>query len=239
MHNEEANIEAVVGALLRVLPAAATEWELLIVDDGSDDRTGSLADALARRDRRVRVIRHRTNRGYGAAVRAGLTAARHELVFFLDGDRQFNPVQIHALLARREDADLVVGYRRIRADSGIRGLYTWVWNALVRAVLGLRVRDVNCGFKLMRRDVVKALPLEASGATVSAELLTLAQRNGCRIAEVPVDHFPRQSGRPSGGRPDVIVRALVELGQLVRRLRQPAVPQPASASPLTVRDSSR
>ena len=231
MHNEEANIELVVRALLRVLPEAAMEWELIIVDDGSNDRTGPLADALARRDGRVRVIRHHTNRGYGAAVRAGLTAARHELVFFLDGDRQFDPVQIHALLAQGADADLVVGYRRIRADSGIRGLYTRVWNALVRAVLGLRVRDINCGFKLMR--------LEARGAAVSAELLTLAQRSGCRIVEVAVDHFPRRSGRPSGGRPDVIVRALLELGQLVRRLRQSALPQAASASRLTVRDSSR
>jgi glycosyltransferase involved in cell wall biosynthesis len=239
MHNEAANVEPVVDALLRVLPEAATEWELIIIDDGSDDGTGPLADALARRDERVRVIRHHTNLGYGAAVRAGLTAARHELVFFLDGDRQFDPVQMHELLARRADADLVVGYRRIRADPGIRGLYTRVWNALVRAVLGLRVRDVNCGFKLLRRDVVKALALEASGATVSAELLTLAQRRGCRIAEVPVDHFPRQSGRPSGGRPDVIVRALVELGQLARRLRQSAVVEAAGTSRLPARDSSR
>src|SRR5881409_277729 len=143
-HNEEENLVPMAAALLSVLPAVADEWELVVVDDGSEDATGRLADELAARHPRVRVVHHRTNRGYGAAVRSGLAAARYDYVFFTDGDHQFDVRQIVRLIPALDRADAVVGYRAHRSDPALRRLNAAGWNLLVRRLLGLSVRDVNC-----------------------------------------------------------------------------------------------
>ncbi|TMA46297.1 MAG: glycosyltransferase family 2 protein [Deltaproteobacteria bacterium] len=218
-HNEEENLVPMAAALLSVLPAVADEWELVVVDDGSEDATGRLADELAAAHPRVRVVHHRTNRGYGAAVRSGLAAARYDYVFFTDGDHQFDVRQIVRLIPALDRADAVVGYRAHRSDPALRRLNAAGWNLLVRRLLGLPVRDVNCAFKLLRREALAGIILEAEGAMVSAELLARLQARGVRMVEVAVDHFPRRHGMSSGARPRVIVRAFVELARLYRRLR--------------------
>jgi glycosyltransferase involved in cell wall biosynthesis len=217
--DEEANVVPMVEALLRVLPAVAARWELIIVDDGSRDATGRLADALASEEAAVRVVHHATSRGYGGAIRAGLAAARYEYVFFTDGDRQFDPAQITTLIAALGRADVVVGYRHARSDPLVRRLNGAGWNLLVRALLRLPVRDVNCAFKLFRRSALAGIAPEADGAMVSAELLARLARAGRRIVEVPVDHYPRHYGVPSGANPRVVARAFVELFRLYGRLR--------------------
>ncbi len=219
VHDEEANVEPMTEAVLRVLPSVAVRWELIIVDDGSRDGTAAIVDRLARERDGVRVVRHDRNRGYGAAVRSGLAACRHDYVFLTDGDRQFDPADLAALLPSLEGADVVIGYRRTRADSLPRRLNTAGWNLLVRALLGVRVRDVNCAFKLLRRDAVAGLPLRADGALLPAELLARVVRRGCRIVEVPVAHHPRVAGTPSGARPGVVLGAFGELWRLGRELR--------------------
>ena len=218
-HNEEENLVPMAAALLSILPAVADEWELVVVDDGSEDATGRLADELAARHPRVRAVHHRTNRGYGAAVRSGLAAARYDYVFFTDGDHQFDVRQIVRLIPALDRADAVVGYRAHRSDPALRRLNAAGWNLLVRRLLGLPVRDVNCAFKLLRREALSGIALEAEGAMVSAELLARLQSRGARIVEVAVDHFPRRHGTPSGARPRVIARAFVELARLYRRVR--------------------
>jgi glycosyltransferase involved in cell wall biosynthesis len=217
--NEEANVLPMAEALLRVLPVVAARWELIIVDDGSRDATGRLADALAREHPAVRVIHHATSRGYGGAIRAGLAAARYDYVFFTDGDRQFDPAQITALVAELGRADVVVGWRHARSDPFARRLNAAGWNLIVRALFRLPVRDVNCAFKLFRRSALAGIEPEADGAMVSAELMARLVRAGRRIVEVPVDHFPRRHGVPSGADPRVVARAFVELFHLYRRLR--------------------
>src|SRR5215470_13634114 len=217
--DEEANVLPVAAGLLRVLPAVAVRWELVIVDDGSRDATGRLADALARAHAAVRVVHHATSRGYGGAIRAGLAAARYEYVFFTDGDGQYDPAQIPALIAELGRADVVVGYRHARADPLARRLNAAGWNLLVRVLFGLPVRDVNCAFKLFRRSALAGIVPEADGAMVSAELLARLVRAGHRIVEVPVDHYPRRHGVPSGASPRVVARAFVELFRFYRRLR--------------------
>lgn len=236
VHDEEANLEPMVEALLEVLPRVARRWELVIVDDGSRDATPALAEALSARSAGVRTVRHPRRRGYGAAIRSGLSAARHDVVFFTDGDCQFDPAQIELLLPALAHADAVIGYRRRRADILRRRLGGVAWTWLVGTLLGVRVRDVNCAFKLITRSALDGIELKAEGATVSAELLATLQWRGCRIAEIPVEHFPRPAGRPTGGDLRVLGRAALELLRLVRRAwRRPAgAPATLTARPTAV-----
>ena len=219
-HNEETNVVPMTEALLAVLPQVARRWELIIVDDGSRDGTGALADELARKHANVSVVHHPVNRGYGAAVRSGLAAARNEFVFFTDGDRQFDPRQIGRLVAEVGRGDVIVGYRRNRADNTVRRLNAFAWNMLVRLLFRIPIRDIDCAFKLIPRRALDGYELRAEGAMVSTELLAQIIKHGHRITEVPIDHFHRQSGVSSGGDPRVIARAFAELFRLYRRLRR-------------------
>jgi glycosyltransferase involved in cell wall biosynthesis len=218
-HNEEANVVPMAEAMLAVLPRVATQWELVIVDDGSRDRTGALADEFARTHPGVRVVHHEVNRGYGGAIKSGLAASRLDYVFFTDGDRQFDPAEIERLIARLDQAEVVVGRRAQRADNVVRRLNGMAWSTLVRALFGFTVRDVDCAFKLFRRSAIAGIAPRAEGAMISTELLARIHQRGHRIVEVPVSHYPRQHGTPSGANPAVILRAFVELFRMRRQLR--------------------
>lgn len=219
LHDERENVAAVADGLRAVLPEVAERWELVLVDDGSRDGTADVVDALAAADPAVRVARHARNRGYGAAIRTGFAAARHEWLFLMDGDGQFDPRELPLLCAAHADADAVVGWRTRRADPWIRRVNTAAWNGLVRTLFRLPVRDVNCAFKLLRRDALGDGATAADGAMVSTELLARMRQRGARIVEVPVTHLPRRAGRASGAAPTVVLRAFLELGRLARALR--------------------
>jgi glycosyltransferase involved in cell wall biosynthesis len=229
--DEEANVGPLLESALALAPRLATPFELIVVDDGSRDRSAAIVDSWRRRDPRIRLLRHPANIGYGAALRSGLRAARGEWVFFTDADLQFDLAELEHLLARASDAELVVGYRAPRRDPWNRRLLAWGWGRIVRALFGLRVRDIDCAFKVIHRPVLEALPIASLGAFVSTELLVRATRAGFRIVEVPVTHRPRRAGRAKGATPRVILRALVELGSLYGDLRgaRPARPAPAVA----------
>ncbi len=216
-----ANLDRTVTSALAVLERRGLrEFEVIVVDDGSTDGTTAVADGLSARDRRVRVVHHATNRGYGAAVRSGLAAARLEWIFYTDSDGQFDLDEIDLLLAEADRCDAVIGYRRHRSDGAVRRLNQTLWAAVVRATLGVAVRDVDCAFKLLRRSYVeRVMPLESEGAVISAELLVKLQRAGARVTQVGVTHYPRSAGTPSGNNPRVIARAFRELFRLRRRLR--------------------
>ena len=219
-YNEEADVEAVVREGLAVLPRFAEAIEVVVVDDGSSDRSGEIADRLASSDPRVRVVHHRPNRGYGGAVRSGLTAARLPYVFFTDGDRQFDLADLERLLPRLAEAEVVVGYREKRADPARRRFIAWVYNRLINVLFLAPFRDVDCAFKLFRRSVFERVPLErvrSNGAFFSPELLLVLRRAGVRIAQVPVRHFPRAHGVEKGATLRVVLRAMRDL--LLLRLR--------------------
>jgi glycosyltransferase involved in cell wall biosynthesis len=191
------------------------------VDDGSSDRTGEIADELAARDSRVRVIHHPSRRGYGGAVRSGLVAATKPWIFYTDGDRQFSLEDIARLIAASEGADAVVGYREKRADPARRLFVAWVYNHLIRLLFGGGWRDVDCAFKLFRREVFVRVPLEgvrSNGAFFSPELLITLRRAGVRVRQIGVRHFPRTAGEAKGAPPKVIVRAIRDLLRLRARL---------------------
>ena len=219
--NEEDNVAPIVEEALAVLPRFADDVEITVVDDGSNDRTGAIADELARKDPRVRVIHHASRRGYGGAVRSGMVAATKSWVFFTDGDRQFALEDLGRLVEAADGADAVVGYRIKRADPTRRLFVAWVYNRLIRLLFGGGWRDVDCAFKLFRRDVFARVPLDrvrSNGAFFSPELLITLRRAGVRVRQVGVRHFPRTAHEPKGASPRVIVRAIRDLLRLRARL---------------------
>jgi len=218
-YNEERNVPGMVERLRAVLPRIADDYEIIVVNDGSADRTGAIADGLAADDAHVRVVHHPTNRGYGGALKSGFSASRKEYVFFTDGDGQFDVSEIDRLLPFVPEYDVVVGYRIDRAEGGIRKLNAGAWNVLVRRLFGISVRDVDCAFKLFKRRVFDVVHPQAEGAMISTEILARATRAGFRMTEVGVHHLPREHGKPTGANPLVIVRAFYELFKLSRRIR--------------------
>jgi glycosyltransferase involved in cell wall biosynthesis len=218
--NEEGALAGTVAALRAVLEGLSCPYEILIVDDGSRDGTGELADRLAREDSAVRVVHHPHNLGYGDALKSGFAAARLDWVFLMDADGQFDPAELPAFVRAADHADFVVGYRPSRADPVHRTLYAKIWARMMSALLGVGVRDVDCAFKLMRRSYLVRMPLEAGGAFLSAEMLAKARRMGAPFAELPVRHLPRQVGRSTGGTIRVLLRAFLELGRLWLNVRR-------------------
>ncbi len=228
-YNEETALSGTVRDLRAVLAGLGRPFEIIVVDDGSVDGTGALADRLAREDPAVRVVHHERNQGYGAALKSGFAAARLDWVFLMDSDGQFNPSELPGFVDASRDADFVVGYRAERADPIHRRLFAKAWARLMRLLLGVGVRDVDCAFKLMRRSYLAAMPLEAGGAFLSAEMLAKARRMGARFAERPVTHLPRRAGKQTGGSMRVLLRAFYEMGRLWLRVRRfrPARPSPS------------
>jgi glycosyltransferase involved in cell wall biosynthesis len=228
-HDEEANVEALVEEALIELPALAERFEIVVVDDGSRDGTGTVADRLAATHQDiVRAVHHPTNLGYGAALRSGFGAARFEHVAFTDGDRQFRVVDLGRLTARMAGADrpdVVVGYRIKRSDPPIRTLYARTYRLANRVFFGLRVTDVDCACKLFRRSALEGIRVESGGAFLSAELLIKLRAAGRSVVEVGVPHYPRTAGSPTGAKPEVILRAVRDFWRL--RLRSWASPRGA------------
>jgi len=205
--NEEDAIETVVTRALTVLAGLAADFEIIVVDDGSSDRTGALLDTLAAHDPHVRVIHFARPRGYGAALRAGFAASRLPLVAFTDSDGQFDLGDLERALPLLADADLVVGYRQARVDPTSRRLLSRIYNALVRLLLGVRVQDVNCAFKVFHRHALDAMPLVSDGYGINAEIVARADALGLRVREVGVRHFARLAGRSKvgiGSAPDAL-----------------------------------
>ncbi|MCU0611815.1 MAG: glycosyltransferase family 2 protein [Candidatus Eisenbacteria bacterium] len=213
-YNEAENIAGMVDDVIREIGLLADDVEIIVVDDGSKDATAEVVRGLAARHPQVRLVRHQVNQGYGAAVFDGLDSATKDLVFFTDGDRQFDLAEVRNLLDRASTADLVVGYRAPRRDPPLRRLNGKGWSLLVTMLFGYTARDIDCAFKLMRRPVIRRLrgEVRSRGATFSAEFLVRAKRAGFRIVEVPIrGHRPRVAGSPTGAKPSVVFRAFGEL----------------------------
>jgi glycosyltransferase involved in cell wall biosynthesis len=214
-YNEEANVGAMIEDARSVVSEITEDYEIVVVNDGSKDRTAAVVEEKAAKYPQVRLVQHPVNLGYGAAVYDGFAAATKELIFFTDGDRQFVLPEIHRLLARLGEADMVVGYRAPRRDPWARVLYGWGWSTLVTILFGYTARDIDCAFKLFKREIITTIgaEIESRGATFSAEWLVRTKRAGYKIAEVPVTHLPRVAGSQTGARLHVIKRAFKELAR--------------------------
>lgn len=226
-HNEAANLRGLVEEALETLPTLAETFEIIIVNDGSRDETSAIADELAVAHPEVRAVHHPTNLGYGAALRSGFAAARHDHLAFTDGDRQFKVVDLGRLIDRLAagDADAVVGYRIRRADPLVRTVYAKLYRLANLIFFGLKVRDVDCACKLFTRASLEGVNVESGGAFFSAELLIKLRARGRHLAEVGVPHYPRTAGSPTGAKPQVVFRAIRDFWAL--RLRLWAAPRRA------------
>lgn len=220
--NEEGNIEDIVRKTEQVLRKLALQHEIIIVDDGSTDRTGQIADQLAQENSNIRVIHHAKNLGYGEALKSGFYNARYGTVVYTDGDGQFDFSEIHKFLDKIKDSDLIIGYRIKRRDSLLRILFNKGWKLSLLVFFGLTLKDVDCGFKMVRKEVLEKIPhLESSrGAMINAELVIKAKKLGFKIAQVGVNHYPRLSGKPTGANLRVIVKSYMDLLKLWWTLKE-------------------
>lgn len=224
--NEEANIRHTVEAARMVLPKLAQTWEIILVNDGSRDATTPICDELAEQYPEVRAIHHVENRGYGAALKSGILAARLDYIFFTDSDGQFDLQELENLIDWASHYEIVTGYRAKRQDPPHRLINAWGWRTLVRMVLGVRVRDIDCAFKIFQRSVFDRIQIRSVGAMVNTEILAQANSFGMRIHEVKVSHYPRRAGKSSGANLRVIAKAFKELFRLWGQLRNVTREQP-------------
>jgi glycosyltransferase involved in cell wall biosynthesis len=219
-HNEEANIAGTVSQTIHTLQQWVQELEIIVVNDGSTDETGSILASLQQQDTRIRVVTHPVNQGYGAALASGFEAASKELVFFMDSDGQFDITDIQSFFLYIKNYDAVIGYRVKRQDSAMRKLNAWGWKMLVGLILGVHVRDVDCAFKLYHADFLHRHRLETTGAMINAELLYKLKQDGGTIKEIGVRHLPRRAGQATGANIKVILRAFLELWIYARRWKR-------------------
>jgi glycosyltransferase involved in cell wall biosynthesis len=222
-YREEANLASTVEDMLATLDAMGEWHALVVVNDGSDDKTGKIADDLAvRYPGRVYAVHHQVNKGYGAAVRTGIATALARTgaawLFLTDSDGQFRGAQLPEFLAqaRASGADAVIGYRKHRADPAMRKVNAWLWHLACRILVGVTARDVDCAYKLISRRVLEGVPLYGDRALISPELLMRIQAKGARVLERPVSHYPRMHGRPTGANLAVIGMSLAGLAGLSR-----------------------
>ncbi|MFA5238605.1 MAG: glycosyltransferase family 2 protein [Phycisphaerae bacterium] len=213
-YNEQENVERTVEQALTVLKKLNAEFEVIIVDDGSADATGQIADEISERDSRVKVVHHHPNLGYGAALQSGFKAATKKLVFYTDGDGQFDISEMPPLLPLIKQYDIVSCYRLNRQDNLIRKLNGWAWTKLACFLLNIKVRDIDCAFKLYKREIFDNIRMSSSGALIDAEILARAVRKGYCITQKGVHHYPRRAGAQTGANLRVILRAFKELFKL-------------------------
>lgn len=213
-YNEEENIEDAIRQIVSVASSLdLDEYEVIVVDDGSDDRTGEIIDRLAREDPHIKALHHPTNLGYADALKTGFKNAKMDLIFYTDSDLQFDIREIKNFLPASEDYDIVCGFRIYRFDPLTRLILAWGYNLLARTIFRLRVRDIDCAFKLFRREVFDVIEIRSKKFFVDTEILAKARYHGFRMTEIGVRHYPRTRGR-STVRPSHVLSTLKELAKM-------------------------
>lgn len=222
-YNEEKNIEDTVLKAAKILPNVASKWEILIINDGSSDKTKKISEKLAQNDKRIKLINHKKNRGYGAAFKTGLYSSKYKWITFTDADGQFDFSEITNFIKTQQEtsADLVIGYYKNRQVPFYRKVNTKLWEFVVFAFFGLKVKDIDCGFKFISKNVVDTVPkLESErGAFISSEFLIKTKKADFKIVEIGATHFPRTEGEGTGSNLNVIIKSFLDLAKLWKNLR--------------------
>lgn len=219
-YNEEGNIYDVVNSVSAVLHCLTDDFEIIVVNDGSVDKTHKILEDLRSCDNRIKIVVHYKNQGYGAALISGFQNAGKEIILMMDADRQFNISDITKLIPYIEDFDIVTGFRIIRKDNSFRYLLGYSFNFLTKIIFGLSSRDINCGFKLFKASLIHNMRLTAKGALINVEIMALANKRKVKIKEIGISHYPRVYGKQTGGDIKVIIKAMLSIFQLMWRLRR-------------------
>ena len=218
-YGDAGTIASMVVLAERTLRDLTDDWEIVVVDDASPDHAAEVLDELKGRFPRLRVISHPVNRGYGGALQSGFRAATKEIVFYTDGDAQYDPREMRLLHERlTSDVDVVNGYKLFRGDGPVRALVGRVYHTTVSVLFGLRIRDVDCDFRMIRRAALEGIELESTSGTICVELIRKLQDRGARFAEVGVNHYDRPFGSSQFFRPLRLLQTFWQLGQLWWRL---------------------
>ena len=217
-HNEQGIIEKLIKQTLEVLAGVSDDYEVIIVNDGSADETGPKADKLAEKNPHVKVVHHPVNKGYGAALQSGFRKAQKQWVFYTDGDGQFDIKELPGLIELTEKYDIITCYRLNRKDPLVRRLNAWAWNKLVCWIFELKIRDIDCAFKLYRREIFDKIEMKSAGALIDTEILARAHLAGYKMTQIGVRHLPREQGTQSGANIKVVLRAFRELFKLRREI---------------------
>lgn len=223
-YNEKDAIGPLTKKTLNVAASICDDFEILLIDDGSSDGTSELADELANQYPQVRAVHHPRNSGYGAALQTGFRNASKEYVFYTDGDGQFDIAELPRLIPLAAHFDIVSCYRIKRQEGGLRRFNAFCWTALMRLLFNLKIKDIDCAFKLYKRDIFDHIEMHSTGALIDTEILARAQRQGYTITQMGVHHYPRLTGQSTGSNINVIFRAFRELFKLRREIRKTGKP---------------
>jgi glycosyltransferase involved in cell wall biosynthesis len=232
MFNEEENIEHAIRWAREALDEHCSDWEIIVVDDASRDRCPEMVAAASQRDPRIRLLRHEVNRKLGGSLKTGFAAAQKQLVLYMDADLPFDPAAIGPAIRALEltGADMIAGYRLDRTTEGfVRTVYSYLYNFLIGLLFGWPHRDINFSFKLMRREVLKAIELRSEGSLIDAELVVKAKNLGFVIQQIGLDYFPRVRGNSTLSSPTVILKIFAELARMFPDMRWPKRRTPADA----------
>lgn len=213
--NEEDSIALTVEGVVGVLKSLNLDWEVLVINDGSKDKTAEVVNGLEKKYPGVRLVNHETNKGYGRALKTGFAEAKYPWVAFVDSDGQFDFGEIKKMIEKTDEADVILGYRLNRADPFQRRIFTWGWKMLAMVLLGLNVRDYSCGFKLIKKKVIEDIsPIESEEKVTQIEMLIKAKKRGYKFAEVGVHHYARKAGVPTGANLLVVKKSFVDMLRL-------------------------
>lgn len=219
-YNEEANVERVTRAAVEIGRKVADELEVVIVNDGSKDRTGEIGERLAAEIPEVRIVHNNPNRGYGGALSRGFKEATKNWIFYTDGDGQFDLGELPRILPLLESHDIVSCYRLDRKDPFMRKLNAFAWSTLVNILFRIGLRDIDCAFKIYPKTFIDQIEMHSRGALIDTEMLAKARNRGLRVAQLGVHHYPRTAGQQTGANLKVILRAFKELFRLYGQIRR-------------------
>lgn len=218
VYNDERTVRRVTEKALAILAEVADAHEVIIVDDGSPDRAGEIADELAREHPEVRVVHHATNRGYGEAIKSGFAAARYEWICFTDGDDEYDVFDLRRLIRLKDFYDLIITFRYVKLYSGFRIFVSWVYNVLVRALFRTTYRDISTGLRLARKSLVEELDLQSTSPFIGAEIAIKTMLKGYRVGEVGIQTFPRSFGKGATVTPANILATIRDMLKTYRAI---------------------
>lgn len=222
-YNEEKNIKKTIVEAISVLEKTAKKYEIIVINDGSKDKTGEIVEKLMKENKNIRMITHRKNKGYGGSLISGFSKVKYEWIVFTDSDGQFDFSEIGRFISTQKEtnADLVIGWYRKRRVSFIRKINSSVWQIIVRLMFGLKVKDIDCGFKLIRKKVIDEISQLKSqrGAFISTEFLVKAKLKNFKIVEIPVHHYAREEGAATGANLNVIMGSFKDLYELMKKIK--------------------